>query len=145
MRKEIENLLEDPSVDKFLYFRSMLTPRLVQPAYWLALVAIVWNGLGHMFSGGLLNFIEGIVFVFLAAIITRIIAELVMVLFQIHENSVKLAELAALPPPSAAQTRTQTQGGSAGRKKRRKKAVKNVANKASNVSQKPTSESADDG
>lgn len=140
MRKEIDDLLADPRVDKFLYFRSMLTPQLVQPAYWLALLAIAWNGLAHMFSGGLLNFIEGIVFVFLAAIITRIIAELVMLLFQIHENSVKLTELGALPPPPRPQNRAEAKGGSTGRKKRSKKVVK----KTPNSGQQPMSERTDD-
>lgn len=97
MQDKINDLLNLPLAQKMLFFHEMLTPSLVRLAYWLCLVVIVWNGLGHMFSGGFGNFLEGIVQIAAGVILARIAAELIMVLFKIHENLKKVAESPAQP------------------------------------------------
>ncbi len=92
MRDKIDEFLQEPLAQKFLFFNEMLTPSLVRLAYWLCLLAIAWTGLGHMFSGGFGHFVEGIVYMATGAILARIVAELIMVLFKLHE---KMDEVAA--------------------------------------------------
>lgn len=92
MLDKIDGFLQDPRVQKFLFFNEMLTPSLVRLAYWLCLLAIVWTGLGHMFSGGIGHFIEGIVRIVTGAILARIVAELIMVLFKLNEKMGIVAE-----------------------------------------------------
>jgi hypothetical protein len=97
MQDKINEFLNEPLAQKVLFFNEMLTPSLIRAAYWLCLIAIVWNGLGHMFSGGFGNFVEGIVQIAVGSILARIGAELIMVLFKIHENLKQVAESSAIP------------------------------------------------
>lgn len=86
MKENLEAFLNDPRVQKLLFFNEMLTPSLVRIAYWLCLLSVLWVGLGHMFSGGFAHFLEGIVRIVIGVIFARIAAELIMVLFKINEN-----------------------------------------------------------
>lgn len=123
MQEKLDELLNQPLAQKMLFFNEMLTPSLIRLAYWLCLVVIVWNGLGHMFSGGFGNFLEGIVQIAAGVILARIVAELIMVLFKIHENLKKVAEKPSQP---ALQEPVKT---SSSARKVKKKASKKVSKK----------------
>jgi hypothetical protein len=81
-----------------LFFDSMLTPKIINFVYWLALLGVVVSGLVSMFAGygGLTfaRFLTGLVVIVGGAIGARIWCELLIVLFKIHENIRKLAEKA---------------------------------------------------
>ena len=101
MKENLEAFLNDPRAQKLLFFNEMLTPSLVRLAYWLCLLSVFWVGLGHMFSGGFANFLEGIVRIVIGVILSRIAAELIMVLFKINENITTVAENTAPAQPVA--------------------------------------------
>ncbi|MEO0369147.1 MAG: DUF4282 domain-containing protein [Pseudomonadota bacterium] len=87
----LKELIEQPLAKQILFFEEMLTPSLLRLVYWVALVAVLWEGLGKMFSHGLGGFVEGIVFIVLGGLIVRVASELVMLLFQLNENMEKVA------------------------------------------------------
>lgn len=91
MQQEISEFIAKPLPHKILFFDEMLTPSLIQIAYWLCLLAVVWTGLGHMFSDGLAGFLEGIVRILAGGILVRVGAEIIMLFFQMHENLETLA------------------------------------------------------
>ena len=86
MVDKINEFLNEPMAQKVLFFNEMLTPSLIRLAYWLCLLAVVWTGLGYMFAGGFASFIEGIAFIATGAILARVGAELVILLFKLNEN-----------------------------------------------------------
>ena len=107
MQEKIDEFLSDPLAQKLLFFNEMLTPSLVRLAYWLCLLAVAWNGLGHMFSGGFGNFLEGIALIVTGCVLARIAAELVMVLFKLLDRMDQVAtNTKALPAEPAATTTT---------------------------------------
>ena len=120
MQDKIDELLSHPLAQKFLFFNEMLTPSLVRLAYWLCLVAVVWTGLGHMFSGGFGNFLEGIVRIAAGVLLARIAAELVMILFKLYE---RMDEVAKNTQPAAQAVKKVA-------RKTAKKATKKVSKKA---------------
>lgn len=91
MLDKINEFLAEPLAQRLLFFNEMLTPSLIRLAYWLCLVAIAWTGLGHMFSGGFAHFLEGIAGILTGAILARVAAELVILLFKLNENMEKVA------------------------------------------------------
>lgn len=91
MKQEINEFIAKPLPHKVLFFDEMLTPSLIQIAYWLCLLAVVWSGLDNMFSNGLSGFLEGIVHILVGGILARVGAEIVMLFFQMHENLETLA------------------------------------------------------
>ena len=92
MLDKINEFLAEPLAQRLLFFNEMLTPSLIRLAYWLCLLAVAWTGLGRMFSGGFGNFIEGIAFIATGAILARVAAELVILLFKLNENMEAVAE-----------------------------------------------------
>ena len=125
MQEKIQEFLNEPMAQRVLFFNEMLTPSLIRIAYWLCLLAVLWTGLGRMFSGGFGNFIEGIVFIVTGAILSRIAAELIMVLFKLNEKMSEVAsntKLAAKPVTKPAE-RSVTKKTS---KKTSKKVAKNA-------------------
>ena len=94
MQQEISEFIAKPLPHKVLFFDEMLTPKLIHIAYWLCLLAVVWSGLGHMFSNGLGGFLEGIVRILAGGILARVGAEIVMLFFQMHDNLEILANAA---------------------------------------------------
>ena len=119
MQEKINEFLEEPLAQKALFFNEMLTPSLIRLAYWLCLLAVAWTGLGIMFSGGFFNFLEGIAFIVTGAILARVAAELIILLFKLNENMAKVADNTAAKPAA-----------SAPRKKTAKKATKKVTKKS---------------
>ena len=88
----VKEFLRQPIPRQILFFDEMLTPRLLQLVYWPALVAVVWGGLGRLFSGSFYGFVEGIVFIAFGCLVARVASELVMLLFQLHANMETLAK-----------------------------------------------------
>jgi len=81
---------------QIFFFDSMLTPKIINFVYWLALLGVAVSGLASMFAGGLTfaTFLMGLFIIVGGAIAARIWCELLIVLFKIHENIHKLAEKA---------------------------------------------------
>jgi len=98
MKQEINEFIAKPLPHKVLFFDEMLTPSLIQLAYWLGLLAVVWSGLGSMFSSGFPGFLEGIVRILVGGILVRVAAEIVMLFFQMHDNLESLANAAKSEP-----------------------------------------------
>lgn len=120
MIDKLNDFVAEPLPRKILFFDQMLTPSLIRVVYWLGLISVVWAGLGHMFSHGFFGFFEGIVYIALAATVLRIAAELVMLLFKIHENCKIIAQNSQVVSAAPAKTA----------KKVAKKTTKKVSKKA---------------
>jgi len=92
MLDKLNNFIAQPLPRQILFFDEMLTPKLIRLAYWLGLLTVVWVTLGDIFSNGFVGFFEAIVRFVIGAIAVRMGAELVMVLFKLHENSSVIVE-----------------------------------------------------
>ena len=68
----VKEFIQQPIPRQILYFDEMLTPRLLQIVYWAALVAVIWEGLGRVFSGSFYGFIEGLVFIALGCLLAQL-------------------------------------------------------------------------
>lgn len=108
MLDKINEFIAKPMAQQTLYFNEMLTPKLIQLAYWLALVAVVWTGVEKMFSGGLAGFLEGIVTIIGGGILARVVAEVVMLFFQMQSDMETLAKNSAKTAPKAATSAKKT-------------------------------------
>lgn len=106
MLDKINEMLAEPLAQRLLFFNEMLTPSLIRLAYWLCLVGILWTGLGHMFSGGFAHFVEGIVGIATGAILARVTAELVILLFKLNENMEQVATNTATPSKTVTRKKT---------------------------------------
>ncbi len=113
MFEKLNNFIAQPLPRKILFFDEMLTPQLIRLAYWLGLLAVAWVALGNIFTNGFFGFFETIVQFVIGVIAVRVGAELVMVLFKLHENSSAIVE------------------NTAGAKSTTKKTTKKVTKKAS--------------
>ncbi|MEM7359746.1 MAG: DUF4282 domain-containing protein [Pseudomonadota bacterium] len=108
MNDKINEFLNEPLAQKVLFFNEMLTPSLIRLAYWLCLLAVAWTGLGHMFSGGFSNFIEGIAYIVTGGILARVGAEVIILFFKINENIEKVAANTDAKPAPARITSKKT-------------------------------------
>ena len=52
----VKEFLRQPVPSQILFFDVMFSTRLLQLVYWAALVAVVWGGLGRLFSGSFYGF-----------------------------------------------------------------------------------------
>ena len=127
MLDQIKEFLAGPMPRKILYFDEMLTPSLIRTAYWLGLIAVVWTGLGHLFSNGFLGIFEALIYIAMGVIVLRVIAELVMLLFKLNDNMQEVAQ----NTKSALSSKRSTANTAANRpaKKTTKKVSKKVAKK----------------
>ena len=115
MLDKINEFIAQPLPRQILFFDEMLTPKLIRLAYWLGLLAVVWITIGDLFSNGFFGFFETIVQFVIGVIVVRVAAELVMVLFKLHDNSSAIVKNTA-----AAQTAAKPSA---------KKVTKKAANK----------------
>ena len=122
MLDKIEGFVNEPLPRKFLFFDEMITPSLVQVAYWLGLVCVVWMGLDKLFHGGFFGIFEAIIFVLFASIALRVIAEVVMLFFKLNET-MEIVAKNTTPAPEVVAPATKTV------RKTRKKASKKVTKK----------------
>jgi len=76
--------------NKFLFFDSMLTPKLITFIYWLLLLGVLGYGLSSMFGGyggfTFTKFLLGLVYIVGGAVAVRVWCELLIVVFKINEN-----------------------------------------------------------
>jgi len=126
MLDKIDELASEPFSRKILFFDEMLTPSLIRLAYWLGLVAVAWYGITNVFSNGFWGIFETIVFVAIAVIGLRVLAELIMLFFKMQEDMAILAKSsqAATEAPSKPVIAKKTT------KKKAKKTSKKVTKKS---------------
>jgi hypothetical protein len=137
VRGATKQLVQAPIARQILFFDEMLTPRLLQIVYWAALVAVIWQGVGRIFSGSFYGFIEGVVFITLGCLVARVASELVMLLFQMHKNMEKVANNTVIKPAQGNKAVYEptnevpgnTKSSSTSAKKQSKKAAKKVTKK----------------
>lgn len=86
MLDKINNFINEPLPRKILFFDEMLTPSLIRLAYWLGLLAVLWMGLDKLFSSGFFGLFEAAVFVAIGIIGLRVLSEIIMLFFKLHEN-----------------------------------------------------------
>jgi len=127
MLDKINEFINEPLPRKILFFDEMLTPSLIRLAYWLGILAVVWTGLGKLFSNGVFGLFEAVVFIAIGVIGLRVLAEIIMLFFKLHENMEEVAKNSAL---SVAQTKSEPV---------KKKTVRKTAKKTSKkVTKKPS-------
>ncbi len=83
---------------EYLSFRRMITPVFIQVIFWIAVVAIVIAGIVQITRGAP---VEGVLMILLGPLAARIYAELLIVIFRIHENvaDIRGSKQAPTPPP----------------------------------------------
>ena len=64
-------------------FKKMITPLIIQALYWIGIVAVVIAAFAMMFRRG--GFWIGLLYLVLGPIMVRVYAELLIVLFRMHE------------------------------------------------------------
>lgn len=75
-------------LENVLRFKVMITPIAVQILFWIFVVLAILAGLAAIFTG---EFLQGLAFIFIAPIVIRIYAELIMVIFKIHQAVQEIA------------------------------------------------------
>lgn len=92
MIDKINEFIHQPIPRRILFFDDLLTPNLIRTGYWLGLLAVVWVGLRTFFSQGFFGMFEGLVFIGIGVIALRVLSELIMLLFKIHDHLEVLAD-----------------------------------------------------
>ena len=69
-------------MNEYLTFRRMITPTFIQVIFWIAAVAVVLGGIAALANGTAV----GILIIILGPLGIRIYAELLMVVFRIHDD-----------------------------------------------------------
>ena len=64
-------------------FKKMITPLIIQALYWIGIAGVVIVAFGMMFRRG--GFWMGLVYLVLGPIMVRVYAELLIVLFRMHD------------------------------------------------------------
>ena len=79
---------------KIFFLDEMLTPKIITFVYWLMLLSIAFNGLNIIFKFGFTfeKFILGSLTILGGIVGARILCELLIVIFKIHENLKKIAD-----------------------------------------------------
>jgi hypothetical protein len=75
----------------FLFFKSMITPVIIQVVFWIALFLLVIIGLYSLLRG---EVISGLIQLFLGPLFLRVAFETMIVLFRIQEDIAELKEIA---------------------------------------------------
>lgn len=78
-------------------FDKFITPAFISIIYWISIVVSVLSGLGAIISsfrpyGGVGLFITGLIIIVGGIILSRVMCELTLVVFKIHENLKKIAD-----------------------------------------------------
>jgi hypothetical protein len=80
---------------EFLYFDTMITPKLITLVYWIALVVLALGCVSVLLAGEggiVVRVFTVVVGAPLGALMIRVYCELLMVLFKINDNIQKLAD-----------------------------------------------------
>lgn len=134
MSNQFDQLVSEPTVRRILFFDEMLTPKLIQIGYWLGLALIVWNGLGNLFHSGFFGIFEAIAWALMSIIALRVVTELVMLLFKLHDTMQVIARNTETPlaTPAAAEEKNATKASTAKPvRKTKKKLAKKTTKKPS--------------
>ena len=67
----------------FLAFRRMLSPLIIQIAFWVGIVVVIVLGLMDIIGGAFLN---GVILILLGPILVRLACEWVILVFRINET-----------------------------------------------------------
>ncbi len=82
--------------NKFLFFDTMITPRIITFIYWILLLVVIGYGFSQMFGGysgfTIGKFLTGFLYMIGGAVVVRIWCELMIVIFKINENLQKLKD-----------------------------------------------------
>lgn len=76
----------------FLFFDSMITPKIITVIYWLILLSAIGTGLNTMFFGYRANILSGLGIIIGGIIVARIWCEMLIVLFKINDNLQRIAD-----------------------------------------------------
>lgn len=71
---------------KFLNFDEMITPIIIKAIYWIAMVVVIISSVVLIFR----SFFAGVLALIFGPLAVRMYAELMILLFGIHENLVKI-------------------------------------------------------
>ncbi|RLE33435.1 hypothetical protein DRJ24_05290 [Candidatus Acetothermia bacterium] len=85
---------EDDSMHEYLTFRRFITPVVIQAIFWLGVAVCVIRGITMIAAspgafGGAIGIVGGLIVLFVGPIAVRVICELIMAIFRIHEALVK--------------------------------------------------------
>jgi hypothetical protein len=80
------------AVKEFFYLSTMLTPKFITFLYWIMLFFAILSGLGVMTRGGVPGIFAGLVAMAFGCVASRVLCELLIVVFKIHENLKTIAE-----------------------------------------------------
>ena len=76
----------------FLFFDSMVTPKIITVIYWLLLLSVIGTGLGTMFFGYQTEIFSGLGIIIGGVIAARVWCEMLIVLFKINDNLQRIAD-----------------------------------------------------
>lgn len=74
-------------IKKFIGFDKMIATSVIKGLYYIFLVLTLISGLVMMFK---MSFFKGLLMLIIGPILVRLYAELIIVLFSIHDNLVKI-------------------------------------------------------
>ena len=74
---------------EYLNFEKLITPTLVRVLFWLAIVVIIFDGIGEMFGGA---FWRGILILLVGPLFACIYCEVVIVIFQINNSLTEIRD-----------------------------------------------------
>ena len=93
--------LKDLSFKDFIFFNKLLTPVFITIVFWVAIAIVIISGLSiilgsfalfnYSFSAGMIVLFGGILTIIGGLVSTRIVFELICILFNINRNIEKLA------------------------------------------------------
>jgi hypothetical protein len=78
-------------MQKFFFFDSMLTPKILTFVYWILCLVAIISGITYMFVAGwngptFWSFIQGLFIIAFGVVGSRIWCELLIVIFKINDN-----------------------------------------------------------
>lgn len=77
-------------IKDLLYFDHLIMPRVLTFIYWIVIAIVILTGFSTMFT---ISFFSGLIAIITGLIFTRIIFELIIVIFSINQNLEKLVSL----------------------------------------------------
>jgi hypothetical protein len=84
-------------MNEYLTFRRMITPVFIQIIFWVIVAVLVIAGIAILADG---RPVEGIVTIVVGPLLARIYAEILIVIFKIHDNVTAIRERSAPSAPT---------------------------------------------
>jgi hypothetical protein len=82
--------MEDTGMEYLTSFKKMITPLIIQVLYWIGIAGVVIAAFSFMFRRG--GFWIGLVYLVLGPIMVRVYAELLIVLFRMHDALYEISD-----------------------------------------------------